>query len=368
MPNSASRPARRRTIRGAVAAFTLLSLIALLPGTALAATPPITFGLEMFDSCIGGHSGANVTIDLVWRDSTGALKDQGSTTSGNFGSWSFCSTAPGVWVVGGDKIKASDGTYTRKYVVPNLTLILDRASNMATGTGPAGRTIRVCSTWSLFGDYEKCHGVRVGQDGQWAFDPGRDIRGGIWARVAWTSPNNDFLGASAQAPFVAVTLGKPAFFGVGSPRANVAIYLGDSYGAIGHATGDQWGGFGGKFHAEHGQLVSVAVGDHLTASIASDADWIVPDVDGSANKTTDVVTGKCWDTGTSGQFVEVIIMRSGHDRGHAWQGTEPDGTFTLDFQDPPGFSSPANIRSNDHITVACWQATGDKVQLKFRVP
>ena len=57
-----------------------------------------------------------------------------------------------TWVDAGDKLKASDGTYTRTFVVPDVSIRVDRVNNRYVGTGPAGRTVVVNYPQSLFGD------------------------------------------------------------------------------------------------------------------------------------------------------------------------------------------------------------------------
>ena len=116
----------------------------------------------------------------------------------------------------------------------------------------------------------------------------------------------------------------------------------------------------------------VSAGDHLSASIALDADWIVPNITGNANTTSDVVTGRCFDAGTSAKTFEVEVTRAGHLRGYLYFGLVDDaaGNFTVDFSNPDfdfGYD-PANIKSGDQISITCRQTTGDSVRMKFKVP
>ena len=77
----------------------------------------------------------------MWRDSAGATKAAGTIESRGF--WIFCSGEDETFIRIGDKIHVFDSSYTRTYVVPDLTIISDRVSDTFHGTGPAGRTIRI---------------------------------------------------------------------------------------------------------------------------------------------------------------------------------------------------------------------------------
>jgi hypothetical protein len=272
-----------------------------------------------------------------------------------------------VWVTPGDQIKADDGINVRKYTVPNFTIFLNRVTNRATGTGPANRTPRVCSTFAMFNDYDQCYRVRVGDDGTWRFNPHTDIQGGIYASLFWTSPKGDHLYAHTAAPLLRVTIGKAAFSGETATRRDLEL-VDDTNGGSGHATSDGNDNFSGHLLDSLGHLAPIAVGDHVTApSLSSDADWIVPDIAAGANKATDLVTGVCGDTGTTSHSVEVTIFRHGHYGRSSWVGSAADGSFTADFNDVSPFGGSFNIRADDRVVVACEQLTGDFAQLTFIV-
>lgn len=365
MPGSPSRPARRHRTGAAIAAFTLLSLFALLPGTAVAAAPPIRLELWIgqANACITVFSAADKTITIVWRDSAGALKAQGSGVSD--GLWYFCQNDSSLVVEIGDRIKVSDGSYKRTYVVPALTLEIDRVNDVFKGTGPAGRTIRLEIP---LGDVGYDHSVRVGQDGHWSFDPHFDVWGGEEALIKWKSPNGDDLYLDGTAAALNVTLSKASFSGRTTANAQFDVSLDGATDGVAHVTAGPNGFFAGEFRDNHGHLVRLAPGDHVSApGMASDSDWMVPAVQASADKANDVVSGQCGD-GTASYPVDVLILHSGHFRGHGSSGTEPDGTFSVDFKDTPPWGGSTNIIANDHITVGCIQPTGDAAQVKFRVP
>jgi hypothetical protein len=347
----------------------LLGAALVFPAAASAATAPITFALDMFSGCVGGHAAPEATVSLVWRDSQGALKAQGTTLSSlNTGYWTFCGSDTSAWLTPGDAIKADDGISVRKYTVPNFSIFLNRVTNRVTGTGPAHRTPRVCSTFAMFGDYEKCYPVRVGDDGTWSFNPHRDIQGGIYASLIWTSPKGDHLYAETAAPLLRVTLERAAFSGQTAPRRDLEV--GDSTsGGSSHVMSDAYGNFSGHLVDSLGHLAPVAVGDHITApSLSSDADWIVPQIDAAADKATDVVSGKCWNAGTSDGVVLFDVTHSGHSRGGGITETDADGNFSIDLgEDAGGFFDDTNVIAGDRVLVQCRQTTGDFAQLKIVV-
>jgi hypothetical protein len=362
-------PTHGRVAVGLVAA-SLLAIVA-LPTGASAATPSITFSMQIYGPCLDGYSAANTNISIVWRDSTGSLKAKGSTMSTSYGSWDFCSTDETVAVMPGDKVNVSDGSYTRAYSVPNLTIQVDRVNSTYLGTGPAGRTIKL---FIPNGDVERIHGVRVGANGTWSFTPAEGLGGSYVvdyiAYATWDSPNSDHLEVYAYFPKIGVTLGKADFYGTTTPFTDVSATISDGSHGQGSAMGDGRGTFSGVFRNSSGNAVSVSPGDHISApSLASNADWIVPAIQGSADKTTEIVTGTCSDTGTAATYVGVTIVRpDGHVRAAATWATESDGSFVADFTDYGPFGPQhANIKTGDRVKIDCFQTTGDFARLTFVV-
>ncbi|MGZ8778250.1 MAG: hypothetical protein ACXWZ5_20655 [Mycobacterium sp.] len=354
----------------ALAAVTGLAV----PGAAGAAQPPITFGLTLgvLTNCISGEASGGSTIDIVWRDSSGALQGQGSAAVTEWGSWSVCGLDDEAHVIQpGDRIKATVGTYTRKYVVPNLSATVDRVNDIYTGTGPAGRTIRIWYQAGLLADYEEGHSIRVGQDGHWTYDPHpyQDLIRSV--SVYWTSPNGDTLSIYGAAPELGVTIGSARVTGVAEAFATVGIAIANSPVASGNDVADDWGNFNVRLRRQNGNPRQIVAGDHLVApDVAADADWIVPDSYASADVASDQVTGWCEDTGLLTEIAIVEVHRTGRTRGLAWlTGVDAAGQFSVDFtgREYPGFN-PANIKHGDRLVVSCMLSTGDWVNQSFMVP
>ena len=118
-------------------ALAILLTTLVIPSAVSAAQPSIlasTFPTAA--ACFSGTSSGQATLDIVWRDSAGATKAAGTIESSGF--WIFCSGEDETFIRIGDKIRVVDGSYTRTYVVPDLTIISDRVSDTFHGTGPAG--------------------------------------------------------------------------------------------------------------------------------------------------------------------------------------------------------------------------------------
>jgi len=348
-----------------------LGAMLLSPGGAAAATPPVVFDMTIYGPCVQGW--ADAVTSVVWRDAAGVVKAAvGPDYQPDGGFWRVCPADQTLAVVPGDRITVSDGSYTRKYVVPDLTLVIDRVHNVAYGTGPAGRTIHLCGSFSFYWGYGDCWSVRADQDGNWTFDPHQDLYGGMEADLTWTSPNGDRLFLQVFSPELGVTLGESTFSGWTSPLAAVQVSLDNGSVFASAATADRTGAFTGAFMDSGGNLISVSAGDHVRApSLAADADWIVPAIQGRANSVSNVVKGSCSDTGTSMHEVRVSVVRpDGHVRGDQFRSIRSDGTFRADFNNYGGGGDvpvSTNIRLGDQIWVDCLQTTGDWARLTFVV-
>lgn len=356
------------SVRRIVGAFAV-SLIAIgsLAGSAAAAGPPITFSFALRSpgECIAVITSANNPTNVTLRNSAGQIKAQGTVAAdGVF----FCLDSS-TWVDSGDKLKASDGTYTRTFEVPNLSIEADRVNNVYLGTGPAGRTVVVGYPQALFGDVGESKGARVAQDGTWSLNPHHDLVWSMDGAVTWKSPNGDRLTAYGVVPYISLTIGKSTFSGWTTSFGAFDASVQDGKLGSDTVTSDVQGAFSGRFRTSSGHGVKVSPGEHLTApGLASDADWIVPNIEATANAANDKVHGTCEDAGALSDVVSVDVVRSGQVRGSALLYGVQNGNFSVDFgaKAYPGFR-PTNIKSGDTIVVGCMIATGDWVAESFAV-
>jgi hypothetical protein len=368
-----------RTSTSLVAALAML-LAALIPATAAAATRPITFDAAIDGSCLSGRASDNSSLTLTWRDANGALKEKAIVPTSALGYWSHCvvGRTPPVVLKIGDRLKAVVGATTRLFVIPRLSLNVDRVNDVFRGKAPAGTTLRLFYPSGIYADYNEQVKITAGSDGRWSHAPGRNIIGGIMADMRWRSPGNDFVWLSGRAPVLRVTLGKARFSGETKPNVGVKVFLENATTGARKAAGsdvsNKYGVFAGRLRNAQGALVPVAAGDRLRApSLAADANWIVPRIQATANAATDVVAGRCFDAGSSAQSVKIAIIRAGATyslRGYFIGSTGSDGSFAIDFTDgqPSPFFEPADIKAGDRIEVNCLQDTGDWVGMTFRAP
>lgn len=370
--------ATRRLFISAVVAGALLAT--LLPGIAVAATRPTTFDLYTRGNCISGRASDRVTMRVVWRSASGTLKmREDIRTSGN-GYWELCASES-TRVVVGDSIKATIGGNSRTFVVPNITLTMNRVTDYFKGRAPAGATVVLSYQQGVFGDTEASKTIRAGSDGRWQYrKAGYDIIGGQYASLRWQSTQGDAVTVDRVAPYLIVTLGKPRFSGAtNATGSKVAItLLNATTGAVratGSATSNQDSAFSGKFRNSAGNAVNAAAGNRLTApSLAGDADWIIPNIQGSANAATEVVSGRCFDAGTGDRSFWVRVLDgTGDFRGQALGTTDSAGRFEINFADPASSDGviwwdAADVRSGDVILIRCLQTTGDWVHREITAP
>ena len=203
--------------------------------------------------------------------------------------------------------------------------------------------------------------MRVGSDSEWATGVPFDFIGGAQFFAQWRS-GDDRVVAWGTAPFISATLDRPWF--TGATRSNAVRNIELEGKASAAVVGDPFDGtFRDRFRDGSDDPVNLAPGDSLTTDISPDAHWIVPDIDASVSVQSDVVSGRCFDTGSSAGLVQVLLHRSGKERGWALLDTEADGSFSFDFAtDGDPFWTNANVRDGDRITVRCMQSEGDWVQ------
>jgi hypothetical protein len=375
MKSPRSFPARM----GLVGVLAALVLAALLPATAAAATRPITFELNLGGSCISGRVSDRATLKVIWRSSAGVVKVKETIRAGSMGYWEACSS-PSRLLKSGDQIKVTVGTTVRKFVVPKLSLNLDRVNDVFNGKAPAGTKVHLTYPAGLFADYVLSKTVTARADGTWRYKPsGFDIMGGLYASIGWTSAKKDSIAVDGVAPSLTATLGSSVVTGVSKPKATVKATLFNATTMAVRATAkgvaNRSGGFSVRFLDSAGDKVAVKAGNRLRAtSVAADADWIVPGAQVAADVAGDIVTGRCRDAGTSARSYWVRVSAPGDSwRGEAIGSVDAKGYFEIDFADPTMseggiFYEPADIRSGDTIELRCLQATGDWVRLTHTVP
>jgi hypothetical protein len=349
-----------------------------MPAAAQAATPKILFGLEYGESlrigaeCVGGSAPRNQALHLVWKSSAGAVKANAYLATSEYGTWDYCSTT-GATLAAGDSLKATVGSYTRKFVMPLVTVVVDRVNDEFRGRAPAGSAFTL---WYVYTgccpDYEQHEDLVADAEGRWQFSEGGGYQlNGYSARIVWRTAKGDHVWDHDVAPAVNVTLGRSVVTGYGHPDEAVKVVLRDGMTgvrkAVARTIAPDYGEFRTLFLDDAGRPVNVSPGDRVVGTaLASDMSFLVRDTTVTADVVTDVVSGKCG----NGRADQVVVYRSGQWVGSSWSPDVDDqGNFSVWFGDEEtlGFD-PANVRHGDRIRVTCVLARGDFTTKWYTVP
>jgi hypothetical protein len=349
--------------RTLIALVISIAAVGALPAAAAAATHPITFSVTMGQQCINGTATDGSTVQLLWKSAAGSRKAFANVVASPTGHWSFCSPNMGTIVRTGDRITANDGTSTHQLVVPELTLFSNRDTDVFKGRGPAGQIIKlVCNFANGFEPCDDVWRIRVNSQGQWSLRPGWEISGEQAMFVYWRSTAGDKVQADHLSTFVTVTIGLAGISGSTRSGSTAAIYLvnptTEAIRGTAFGVGSPYDGqFTGRFSNEQGSRVRVRVGDRIVSDAAADMDWIVGDIEATANVETQEVTGRCFEPG--GLF-RVYVYRNGQFvDGEYWWTDDEGPTFTMEY---------VTFQSGDDLLVWCPVGTGDWVRKWFAVP
>ncbi|HUR16538.1 MAG TPA: hypothetical protein VMZ33_04590 [Candidatus Limnocylindrales bacterium] len=338
----------RATTAGVLAA---LVVGAIVPGVVAAATRPVKFDVVMGYSCISGRASDGATVELVWRQTDGTRKARASVpASASGGYWSYCSNDGDVVAIG-DSFFAHDGASSHAFVVPELTLVINRVDDVFKGVAPAGDYVRlICGYTNGFEPCQRTWSLRVNPEGRWKFRPQWPVAGWQGMSVRWRSDDGDAVTVNARGPYVDVTIGSATVRGAARANGPVTVVLrrAGSFDVAGTAVttaGAYVGEFRTKFRDSNGNPVKVRVGDWITSDISPDVDFTVPNVVASADASTDLVTGQCPDYS---MFVEAVVMRSGYEDGD-WDWPEEGGSFELDLSWP-------DLQAGESVRAHCYRA------------
>jgi hypothetical protein len=369
---------RARHFALATVAAVILTLMAVADAGAAA---PVTFGesegggLQLGSACLNGRAPADTPIRIVWKSASGRIKARVDTTSNLGGGWDYCSETKHLRV--GDTIKAVVNGTKRTVTMPKVTIASDRVREFH-GRGPANAQGDLWYTPGGRGiPHQRYWLVTTDSAGRWSRVVKSSLMGkGGLAEIDWSTPEGDYFTAYMNTPYVQLTLGKSQFAAGGRALTDGVVRLRDPADSSlrGRATVslDHYGGGTGQFLDGNGNPVAVRAGDRMVSNLASNLDWLVPDVTGSADVAHDLVNGACSSTEISPTDALVRVIRTRRVRGYVWVGpfADSDGNFVADFGEPPSpfYNSPANIKHGDRVTIDCYYDTGDIVSMAFRVP
>ncbi len=371
-----SRPHRFTHAISSAVLLTIALTALVTPGVAMAVSN-ITFGrvndeaISIGGNCVIGRATPSSSLHLVWKGAGGSVKANVYTPVSRSGGWTYCSSSRHL--VAGDVFKANDGSSIRLFTMPNLTIVVDRAADLYRGRAPANSQIHLYFRPGVFATHYETVDLTSNSMGRWQYaDP---IDGGIEGNVEWYGPKGDVVLASAFAPGIGLRVGRSTLTGDAKPGQSIRVALRngitDARMAVATAVADADGEFAATFRNDVGEPVAVGAGDRVVGlNVAQDLDWIVPQIEATADVDSDTVDGTCHDSGALSDIAVVETYRSGQGRGLAmFVAIDSSGHFEIDFSEPEtlGFD-PTNIKHGDRILVKCMLAPGDWVTQAFLVP
>src|SRR4051812_32485947 len=329
----------------------------LAPGVSLAASG-VVFDLYMNGSCVEGTAPAGNSLHVVWKRPGGKVIDDETFAPFAGGDWGVCSPNGAPLKIGDRLIVTLDGA-TRRYVVPKLSIAVDRVADTVYGRAPAGSTVHIDHPFSV--------AVITAPDGTWSYhQDGTDINGSVYGSARWVSPAGDLITIHAFTPQIFLTLGDSTVHVFGHPGTAATITLtrqttSGARVATLHESFDLYGEVWDHFVDQNGRRMKLKAGDHISApQIASDMDWIVAGVTTSSNATSNLVSGRCLDAGTRLGFADVVVLDPSENlRGYSGSIVlDGDGHFAVDFDDPGASTGdpdarPGDIQRGDIVRVEC---------------
>ncbi len=340
-------------------------LVTAVPAAVSAAPLGIRFGAGIGDcNFSGSNAGNRQTILLVWKDKDGNLKSPQTVKSDKHGNWNGrCDSNEVVEV--GDTIKATIGTKSRTFQVPELTVDVDRVTNVVSGLGPANDSV---SLYAYSSNNNANQDVSTDPSGAYSYDftSQLDITGDGWAEADWSSPSGDYVYAYGNAQYVQVWEGRAPYrsgYVEARPGQAVSVDLLDGslvQKASSSGTANRYGYVNIDFLDANGNVVQALAGDTIDATdVASDATWVLPAISVSGVASTNRVSGTCLPN--DDYYFEAYSPQ--YDRDNSFNGVaDSAGNFSRNI------THQMDLQSGDHIDVFCTLSTGDEVARHVTVP
>ena len=360
---------RRWKSRPALAAVTTALLLGIIGPAGVRAVAPITFEVRLLSYCVSGNGPASASITVSLRSTDGDLKGRRTIDTNSLGRWSTCFSQ---LVFPTDRLLGNNGSTTRTFIVPNVTMTINRVSDVISGKAPANSQVQL-TTWDCQ-SYTGCGSpVEVNRPtsstGAYSHDftAAQNIRGKDNALVAWTSPTDDVVTLARQTPYFGVGFRNHWFWGSGQPHALASLALRNSAGTLlstGRDYVDRNGYFSGSFADSAGNPLVTSAGNKVTASIASDAIMTIKNMMVDADAATDTISAVCFPNRPF--YVEAEQSSSPYERTTVYGTANSSGLVTADMTtgDNVGF----DLASGHDFYIQCRNAKGDEVYFEGEVP
>jgi len=318
----------------------------------------------------GANAIASTTVKVEWRDSEGRLKSKQSVKSNASGKFNTLCEFDEL-VEAGDTIKTTGTNGTKTVTVADLSLQVDRASDVVAGTAPLLEelVIEVDTYNGKFG-VPVVHTLNVQADGSgdWSADFGADsvdIKGWDDAFVVFENPGTvDTYYRHVIAQAARVFVGSPWVTLDGNPGDNVTLDLKDGASPLGTLGGylDFWGTSVSEFVDAGQRVVRPHIGNHVVSATYPDIDFTIPAVSATLSASSDKVTAHC---GQTGRGVSVWAHTRNFSKAIERHGVTAAGdTFVANFANAPKF----DLVSGSKVDIYCKLAKGDVVAREYTLP
>jgi hypothetical protein len=317
-----------------------------------AAGTPLTFDLQIASPCLRGTAPAGQHIELVHKGPNGSVLEFASAKAGGLGRFQTCFNR---WIQGGDIIVGRVAGSQRRFVVPSLTVDVDRAGNIVSGDGPAGAALHIDVRMGPNGFLPHGHAeadATPDQHGHYAvdFSAQLDIGAGMVASLEATL-NGDKVRAYGYALWIVTQRGQSNLYGFAKALTRIEVRGPDGHLRAEADTGPLSGQYLVLLVDSLGQPVYLRPGDRIVAPGIADADLLIPAGRLNGDPATDTAYGRCmpnapFDLWAGGQFTGT---------------TNPSGAFRMDL------TGKAHLPLGKLESLFCHYPTGDVYQINSQV-
>jgi hypothetical protein len=316
-----------------------------------------TFGVYLNNTYSIGFGPPNTAHTVTLYAPGGAVADQIYTTSTGTGQYYANWEVP---VIAGSKIKAAAAGDSRTFTVPNLSVRVNRVTDVANGKAPAGSLLSLSMSHNT--TLNPSSGIYLNSlpsansSGDWSIDltPQVNLTGSDQVSVNWFSSNDDQVQASAIVPYMVARRSSSHLTGAVNLGATATIELRKASNALRGTATAAWTRFM-TFEADvvnsSGDTVDVRSGNKLGGSFATDANITIPSISVAGDASSEQVNGLCMPNAP----YSVYVRRGDFSASETHYGTT-NGTGTL-----TSLFMAFNLMLTDKILLTCRYGSGDRV-------